>query len=51
MKDYETDGPCSMRGEKIKKYRALLGTEERRLLDKPYAQMGFNTIKTDIKGI
>jgi hypothetical protein len=35
-----------------KKYRALLGRpEERRLLDKPYAQLGFNTIKTDIKGI
>jgi hypothetical protein len=38
--------------EKTKKYRALLGRpEERRLLDKPHAQMGFYTIKTDIKGI
>ena len=52
MKADDTDGSCSTSGEKTKKYRALLGwPEERRLLDKLYAQMGFSTIKTDIKGI
>jgi len=45
-------GHAARVGKRQKKYRALLRrTEERRLLDKPYEQMGINTIKTDVKGI
>jgi hypothetical protein len=49
MKD-ETDRACSTSGEKINIYRALLGRpEERRLLDKPYAQMGVILLKVVLK--
>jgi hypothetical protein len=50
VEDDETDGSCSTQEEKTSIYGALLGRpEERMLLEKPYARMGVNTIKTILK--